>query len=186
MFDFQLGASEACLDVSKCGLSWSSALRQPLVSSSSTSHSLVDSLVAESSGYLSILHTFLRVSSSRVCRQLHWSAKTWRDGKNTYLRKTNKKSQGQKTYSLTSMSYSKNLGRSRKLYFPVTLEFESEASEEAGIPLALWLLLKHVENLINLILLMRPCTSSSPVTFLKDQLSSSADLGQPFGYMLIN
>lgn len=88
------------------------------------------------------------------------------------------------------MSYSKNLGKSRKLYFPtcfpITLEFDSEISEEAGIFLVLWLLLKHMENLFNLILLMRPCTSSSLITFVKRPVELSADLGQPFGYTLIN
>lgn len=88
-----------------------------------------------------------------------------------HLRQTNKKPQRQKTYSLASMSFSKNLGKCRKLYFPacfpITLEFDSEESEEAEILLVLWLLLKHMENLFNLILLMRPCTSSSPVTFVK-------------------
>lgn len=144
----------------------------PLVNSSSTSHSMM--AVLPGGRAFRVSQYLAHFSQSFIFQGLQATALIGKDlkrWKNIYLRKTNKKLQGLKTYSLASMSYSKNLGKSRRLYFPaccpVTLVFDSEASEEAGFLPVLQLLLKHTENLFILIWLMTPCTSSSPVTFVK-------------------
>lgn len=161
-----LCASEACLDVSKCGLSWSSGEFQQ--------HKPQHDAVLPGGQAFRVSQYLAHFSQSFIFQDLQAAALISKDlkrWKNTYFRKTNKKLQGPKTYSLASTSYTKNLGKSRRLYFPaccpVTLEFDSEASEEAGILPILQLLLKHVENLLILMWLRTPCTSSSPVTFVK-------------------